>query len=45
MWTEEDVACFYNFNEVIGDAHINFLITFAPFVDFDEMRLRPTDYV
>ena len=43
-WTQEDIACVYNFLKVVGDAHVDFLLQFAPFVDFDAVCLDPRDW-
>ena len=43
-WSEEDLICFYNFDQTVSDAQIQFLIMFAPFVEWDEVRLQPMDF-
>ncbi len=34
-WSTEDIACVHNFLKLIGDPHVDFLVSFAPFVEFD----------
>ena len=43
-WGEDDIAAVYNFLMVVGDVHVDFLVLFAPFVDFDEVCLDPRDW-
>ena len=43
-WSEEDLICFYNFDQTVSDAQSQFFIMFAPFVEWDEVRLQPMDF-
>ena len=44
-WNEEEIASLYNFDKVVGDVHLAFLVLFTNLaVDFDVMAIKPQDF-